>query len=120
MLKKTFLKKIKTLLLAQKKELYLSVSTKNASNDVDMDGDEIDEIQGSLIVQLSDQLNLRNKDKLSKIEEALQKIENQTYGLCEECGEEIAEKRLLFNPHFLSCIDCAESREINFSQRRRA
>jgi DnaK suppressor protein len=47
-----------------------------------------------------------------KIDNALKKIADGSFGNCEECGEEIAEKRLLINPGFITCIGCAEKLEL--------
>ena len=41
---------------------------------------------------------LRNKEKLLAIEEALEMIREGTYGMCEECGEEIGGGRLKAMP----------------------
>jgi DnaK suppressor protein len=117
MIKKTFLKKMKNILVSQRKDLYSSV---RKPEEIDLDGDEIDEIQGNMLIELSDRINSRLRDKLSKIESALQKIERNSYGLCDDCGEEISEKRLLLNPYFITCISCAEEREIFDKQRKRA
>lgn len=108
MLKNTFIKKIKQQLLEEKEGL-LKKST--IPTEIDLDGDETDEIQGKMILHLENQLNLRNKDKIFKINDALKKIEEKTYGICQDCEEDIPEKRLMFNPYFLTCIGCAEDRE---------
>jgi DnaK suppressor protein len=50
--------------------------------------------------------------KISQIEDALEQIENNTYGICKECGDNISEKRLLINPHIFICISCAEEQEL--------
>lgn len=115
MSKKSFLEKTKKLLLQQKSEL----ESKSYTNDIDIDGDETDEIQGNLIANLNNQLSTRDREKLHQIENALKKIENQSYGLCEECGEAIAEKRLEINPYFSTCIACAEQKEFESKQRKR-
>ena len=117
MIKKTFLNKMKSTLISQQKSLR---SSAKKTEDIDVDGDDIDQIQGNMIIELSDRLNLIIRDKLSKIENALQKIEDKSYGLCEDCGEEILEKRLLLNPHFITCISCEEEREVIVKQRKRA
>lgn len=116
MSQKTFLNKIKTLLLSQKKELTNQVVKEI---NVDMDGDETDEIQANMIIEINNQLHSRNAIKLIQIEEALLKIENNTYGLCKDCDEPILEKRLLVNPCFLTCIVCAEAREVEEKQRKK-
>lgn len=116
MLKKSTLEKIKRLLVQQKHELQ----TKSyQQNDIDIDGDETDEIQANLIINVNNQLSSRDKEKLLQIENALKKIEGNTYGLCEECGDAIAEKRLEINPYFSTCISCAEQKEIENKQKRR-
>lgn len=46
-----------------------------------------------------------------RIEAALARIRNNEYGSCVECGEEIAEGRLRFDPSVLLCIDCAQQKE---------
>src|SRR5579885_3232879 len=88
--------KIKDTLINQKRELQ----TKSYNNDIDIDGDETDEIQGKLIAIVNSKLSLRDKEKLQSIENALKKIEDKTFGICEECGDLIAEKRLEINPSF--------------------
>ena len=116
MLNKKFLQNIKKSLLAEK-DLLLSKSSESV--DIDQDGDETDEIQANIIIQMNNQLNMLNSTKLTKINNALARIEEKTYGLCQECGEEISEKRLLTNPHFLECIFCVEEREKEEKQRKR-
>lgn len=112
---KVFLKKMKEILLAQKKEITLS---NYQPRDIDTDGDETDSIQANMIIELGNQLNTRNSSKLLKINGALKRIDDQTYGICEECEEQIPEKRLLANPYFLSCVMCAEEREAEAKRRR--
>lgn len=50
-------------------------------------------------------------ETLTKIDEALTRLEEGTYGNCFECGEEIAEQRLRALPFAVRCIDCEEARE---------
>lgn len=61
-------------------------------------------------------LRIRDRERklIVKIEEALERIESGTYGICENCGEEIGPKRLEARPVTTQCIDCkteAEQRE---------
>lgn len=51
------------------------------------------------------------KDTLEKIELALRKLEEGSYGVCEDCGEEINEARLKALPFAVYCIECKEKRE---------
>ncbi|MCD6319299.1 MAG: RNA polymerase-binding protein DksA [Candidatus Desulfofervidaceae bacterium] len=53
-------------------------------------------------------LRIRDRERklIAKIDEALQKIENGTYGICELCGQEIEEERLKARPVASYCIEC--------------
>jgi len=57
-------------------------------------------------------------ETLSKITEALERLEAETYGYCYECGEEIGERRLRALPFAVCCTDCEEEREIAQSRDR--
>jgi RNA polymerase-binding transcription factor len=50
-------------------------------------------------------------ETLSKINEALRRLDESTYGNCFECGDEIAEARLKALPFAVRCKDCEEARE---------
>lgn len=58
-------------------------------------------------------------ETLHKINEALARLEEGTYGHCRECGEEIAQPRLRALPFAVRCKDCEEAREMA-QQRERA
>jgi DnaK suppressor protein len=66
-------------------------------------------------VDISEDINLQrlaaHRKLLHDIDEAIRKITEGTYGICEECGEEISEKRLRILPAATLCIDCKESKE---------
>ena len=53
----------------------------------------------------------RNKKLINKIENAVKKIEDGTYGYCEETGEEIGLKRLMARPIASLCIEAQEKHE---------
>ena len=50
-------------------------------------------------------------ETLSKINEALARLEEGAYGDCYECGDEIAEPRLRALPFAVRCKDCEQARE---------
>ncbi|NIN92459.1 RNA polymerase-binding protein DksA, partial [bacterium] len=58
-------------------------------------------------------LRMRERERklIVKIREALDRIEMGTYGICEECGEEISEQRLMARPVATLCIDCKTLQE---------
>ena len=47
---------------------------------------------------------------LERTERALAKLDEGTYGVCDACGEPIAEKRLRAMPDVVLCIECASRR----------
>lgn len=110
-MRKPFLNKIKKMLEEQREEITNKVKA-NSNIDIDIDGDETDEIQGKIIALANAQLIARDKEKMLRIESAFKKIAEGTFGFCEECGEEISEKRLMVNPGFHTCIVCAEQIEL--------
>jgi DnaK suppressor protein len=59
-------------------------------------------------------------ETLNKINEALRRLEEGTYGNCFECGDEIAEARLRALPFALRCKDCEEARETAEQRERMA
>jgi len=58
-------------------------------------------------------LRIRDRERklIVKIKEALGRIENGTFGICEECGEDISEQRLNARPVTTLCIHCKKSQE---------
>src|SRR6201993_5134918 len=71
-------------------------------------GDLADQASGNNEVHI--QLKLKQTDAkiLQAIEEALYRMEKGTYGICRDCGEEIAEARLRAIPWTRVCITCKE------------
>ena len=71
-------------------------------------GDLADQASGNNEVHI--QLKLKQTDAkiLQAIEEALRRIEKGTYGICRDCGEEIAAPRLNAIPWTRVCITCKE------------
>lgn len=115
---KKMLEKFKAELLSERERIIKLISSASQDTSVDFEGDEIDEIQGVLIASLQNQLSSRDREKVAKIDLALTKINNKTFGTCEDCGDEIPEKRLTFNPHSSTCVSCAEEREMDSKKRR--
>ena len=71
-------------------------------------GDLADQASGNNEVHI--QLKLKQTDAkiLQAIEEALWRLEQGTYGICRDCGEEIAAARLNAIPWTRVCITCKE------------
>lgn len=58
-------------------------------------------------------LRIRDRERklILKIKEALSRIGEGTFGICEECGEEISEERLKARPMTTLCIECKTKAE---------
>jgi len=53
----------------------------------------------------------RQSRLIRKIKDALMRLEDGTFGICEECGEEISDQRLEARPIATLCIKCKEKQE---------
>ncbi len=80
----------------------------------DMNGMPEADIQGDIEFAL---LQMKT-ETLTKINAALERLEEGTYGYCYECGGEIAERRLRALPFAERCRDCEEVRELELSRER--
>jgi DnaK suppressor protein len=76
-----------------------------------MEGDEIDVVSTEKENQMDFRLKARNAIYMKKIRKSLQKIEEGTFGECEDCGCEISNQRLLARPTADLCISCKEVEE---------
>jgi DnaK suppressor protein len=58
-------------------------------------------------------LRIRDRERklIGKIDEALARIDDGTYGICEECGGQIGAERLKARPVTTLCIDCKSAQE---------
>lgn len=115
MITKKFLSDVKKRLLAEQHE---RLQKSNRHIDIDTEGDETDEVQGNIQIELHNQFVILNNAKLLQIKEALDRLDNNTYGLCVDCDNSISEKRLMINPYYLTCISCAEEREVEEKRKR--
>jgi DnaK suppressor protein len=59
-------------------------------------------------------LRIRDRERklIFKIQEALQRLNDGEFGICEECGEEIGIERLKARPVTTLCIECKSNQEI--------
>ncbi len=59
-------------------------------------------------------LRIRDRERklIFKIEEALRRLDDGEYGICEECGEKIGIERLKARPVTTLCIECKSTQEI--------
>jgi len=111
---KTQLKKFKTL-LTEKRDEIVKKAKQTLEEDMTLDSndlpDEMDLASSEYLQSFTFRLRGREKAFLDKINKALAKIEDGSFGTCEECGEEISIKRLEARPETTLCIRCKEDQE---------
>lgn len=112
-LKQKDLFKILDILLDEKEKLMdKDVSNENfCLADTEL-ADPLDEASAN--IQASHNLRFRNRDVfyLKKINKSLKKVSRGTYGLCDECDDNISYERLLARPTAELCICCKEEAEL--------
>lgn len=81
----------------------------------DMGDQATDESNKSFMLRLKE----RERKLLSKIEDALERLDSGDFGVCEECGAEIGYKRLKARPVTTLCIECKTLQEEEEKKRKR-
>ncbi len=109
-LKRALIRKRDDILKEVKEEIAKYISGENKQL-VDTANDDGDWAQVDISEDISLQRLSAHRKLLYNIDEAIRKIAEGTYGICEECGEEISGKRLLVLPSATLCIDCQENKE---------
>ncbi len=110
-LKKLLIQKREDIVRESKSEIrkYVSGEKKQLVETVLDDGD-------LSVVDLAEDINLKqlssHREMLLKIDTAIRKLSEGTYGVCDECGDEISEERLKIMPFAIYCRDCQEEREV--------
>ena len=102
-------------LLEEKKHALLDRARKTLSEDMTLDtddlADEMDLASSEYLQSFEFRLRGREKSLLTKLDLALKKIEDGTFGVCEVCEEQIGKKRLEARPETSLCIRCKEDQE---------
>lgn len=102
-------------ILEEKKEEILANAKKTLNHDMTLDADdmpdEMDLASSEYLQSFTFRLRGREKTFLKKIDHALAKIDEGTFGICEECEEPISAKRLDARPETTLCIRCKEDQE---------
>ena len=101
-------------LLTERLKVLLSEAEKTVNgmtNDKDTFPDPTD--RANLETDRNFLLRIRDRERklILKIKDALARIDDGTFGICEECGEEISEERLKARPVTTLCIDCKTKSE---------
>jgi len=103
---------IKKSLLEQKSEiLNKSIEFISQQHSSTKAADEADAVVQNLQDNLDIQLHERDRHSLILIDKALSKFANNTYGICDSCGDAIHLKRLKARPLAVRCLACEEEME---------
>ena len=113
-MRKRDLDKFRKLLLSQR-ELLIENARRALAGDIHLEPDdfpdEMDAASSEINLACLGRLRERARGLITKIDQALAKIDANEYGLCESCGEEIGIKRLEARPVAELCIDCKSEQE---------
>jgi DnaK suppressor protein len=102
------------MLLVMRKGLLqeVSQSMRSESDHLKHDiGDFYDHASNDRDRELALMLADREREKLTYVDNAIRRIENKTYGICESCDEVIDKERLIAMPFTKLCLSCQEDLE---------
>ena len=104
----------KALLVEKREQLVQEVEevrSRAAQDTEEEDKDYIDDAVSSYTKEFLYSLSDLERKQLLLVDRALEAIAEETYGTCEECGEEIEDKRLKAVPWASHCLACQELSE---------
>jgi DnaK suppressor protein len=113
-MKKKDLDTFRALLLEEKRKILRHLEDLSDSAEADLEsgsGDSVDIASLEINQANLQKIGKRETYLLKKIDLALGKIEDGTFGECESCGEEIGVPRLTARPVAQLCIDCKTDQE---------
>jgi DnaK suppressor protein len=121
-MRKAFLKTARETLANMKKQLLDEIQKdlkegRELSKDEGMDAYDLASEERAREINLI--LTDRDRGKLQAIDDALDRIDEGSYGICESCESEIAEGRLVAMPFTRLCVQCQADRETEAKQNRR-
>jgi len=86
-------------------------SLKEETEEMPLDNHLAETATATLDREIDYTLEENSEHVLKAIDRALAKVETGTFGICETCGQPIAEDRLLAIPYATQCIDCKRREE---------
>ena len=111
-MRKTDLVKFKRIFVEQREQMLMNVAVIDENLMVrPEDKDEVDQANADIEQNMRMVLKNRETFTLKKINEAIKRIEEGSYGLCESCEEAIELRRLQARPTTTLCIACKEEEE---------
>ena len=113
-MKKKDLDALKKVLEEEKRRILRhleEISETSVADLVTPSGDSVDIAALEINQNSLAKIGKREQNHLKKIDAALEKMEDGTFGECESCGEQIAVARLMARPVAQLCIDCKTEQE---------
>lgn len=107
-IRKKLITKLSELSVKARGDFKAAIEGDGSVTDVGDDGDMASSLHESSL--RASQISFRRRSIL-QINEALRRLDDGSYGFCDECEEEIPEGRLLANPLATHCVDCQGMRE---------
>jgi DnaK suppressor protein len=102
-------------LLESKRRVVIERAQRTLNHDMTLDqddlADEMDLASSEYYQSFEFRLRGREKSLMSKLDLALRKLDEGTFGICERCEEPIGKKRLEARPETTLCIQCKEAQE---------
>lgn len=114
MLKEKDILEIKDMLMQMKTEILTKYETTIKKSGISEEreiGDIFDDADIEQAREFNLMLGTRERQKLEQIDSALTRIENNEYGQCEDCEEDIPAGRLKAMPFATLCVKCKSERE---------
>ncbi len=112
--KKSDLKRFRKI-LEDKREALVKAARESLQEDMTLDTndlpDEMDLASSEYLQSFTFRLRGRERFFLDKIDQALKRIDDGSFGICESCEEPISIKRLEARPETTLCIRCKEDQE---------
>jgi len=106
--------KYKKILLEKKEEIKNKLSefySESKELETGIAQDVADKAESSYTKEFLLSLSNKDRNQLLMVDEALKRIEKNTFGLCQRCNKKINEKRLNVIPWTPYCINCQEKEE---------
>ena len=110
-MEKAFVEKMEKKLLEQRNTILESLASQNEDlkkivETNDTTGDVIDVASDVVDGKMLESLSAQDRNRLQMINNALDRIKQDKYGLCLKCGKPIPEERLDALPYAFMCINC--------------
>jgi DnaK suppressor protein len=119
---KAELKRFRVLLEAKRHEVRNDIHSRVGGLQLDRGGDRMDEVRNMAERNATVEDAVRMSRLLEQVEDALERMDSGTFGVCLACGEKLPRKRLELVPwaaYCVSCQDLSERAQLDIAELRR-